>query len=229
MQVVVLAVTLGSATAGAETIFRYHDPKTDRDVFVNQRDQIPVELRAEAQQVVADGVLVDSTSHEDSERPAGTVIYGERAPAGWWDVMQGLAHQAWQDRGRVDWQRALTTAVDTDLVRRGVAPLSADEVQQGLHLVVKTGWLLLAVAGVALAGWVWLMVQAWVGGQRAWAVLLLLCQPLSLLFALKFAEDKSRWWRAIMTLVQIAPYAAAALGATWVRAWFTAVLRSRGF
>jgi hypothetical protein len=228
MQVVVLAVALGSATTAAETIFRYHDPKTNRDVFVNQRDQIPVEYRAEAQQVVADGVLVDPAPQADDQRAVGTVIYGERAPVGWWDVVQGLALQAWQTRGHIDWQRALTTAADTHLVRRGVGPLSAEEVQRGLGLVVKTGWFLLALGCVALAGWVWLMVQAWVGGQRAWTFLLLLCQPLSLFFALKFAEGRSRLWRAGMTLAQIAPYAAAAAGATWVHSWFTAVLRSRG-
>jgi hypothetical protein len=222
----VLVLTLVSAGAQAEPIYRYHDPKTKRDVFVSHRDQIPAEYREQAQPVVADGVLVDSA--RKTGESSGTVIFSDRQAAGWWEALSQMVRQAKQSPNRIDWRRALTTAVDTDLVRRGVRPLSADDTQQGLNLVVKTGRLLAAAGFLALVGWIGLMVLAWVKDQRAWALGLLLCQPLSLIFALKFVEVKSHWLRIIMALVQLAPYAALVTGAFWLHAWFTTVLRGRG-
>jgi hypothetical protein len=228
MHSAVLVVVLVSVGAQAEPLYRYHDPKTKRDVFVSHRDQIPAAYQEQAQPVVADGILVDSARKTGESNPAGTVIFGDRQAAGWWEAISQIARQATQTPRRIDWRRALTIAVDTDLVRRGVRPLSADDTQQGLNLVVKTGWLLVVAGSLALAGCLWLMVHAWVKDQRAWILGILLCQPLSLLYALKFAEAKSRWWRVLMALVQVAPTAALVTGAFWLHAWFTAVLRGRG-
>jgi hypothetical protein len=226
MQAVVLGAALVSATAAAESIYRYHDPKTNRDVFVSQRDQIPAAYRDQAQTVVTDGML--AAGKDDGNGPAGTVIYGDRQPAGWWEAMSQMIHQAMQTPGRIEWQRALATAVDTDLVRRGVRPLSADETQRGLSLMAKTGWWLLGAGSLALLGWIVMMVQAWVANQRAWMLGILLFPPLSLLYALKFAEGRSRWWRALMVSAHLAPHATLVLGACRLHAWFAAVLHSRG-
>lgn len=228
MRAVVLVAALSSVAAAAGTIYRYHDPKAKRDVFVSTLDQVPAAFREQARLVVSDGVLVDSTHKANANSPAGTVIYGDRKPAGWWEAIGQMGQQALQTRGRIDWQRGLTTAVDTDLVRRGVRPLSADESQRGLQLAARTGWILLAVGALALVGWIVMMMQAWVANQHGWTLAILLCQPLSLLYALKFAEGKSRWWRALMAVVQIAPHAVLVTAGFWLRAWFVAVLRARG-
>jgi hypothetical protein len=228
IQTVVLVVALSSVAAAAGTIYRYHDPKAKRDVFVSALDQVPAAFREHAQLVVSDGVLVDSTHKAASDSPTGTVIYGDRKPAGWWEAISQIGHQAMQTPGRIDWRRGLSTAVDTDLVRRGVRPLSADETQQGLNLAARIGWILLAVGSLALAGLIVMMIQAWVANQHGWTLGILLCQPLSLLYALKFADGKSRWWRVIMALLQMAPHAVLVTGGLWLHAWFTAVLRARG-
>jgi hypothetical protein len=226
VHIAVLVVALVSVGVQAEPIYRYHDPKTKRDVFVSHRDQIPAEYREQAQPVVADGVLVDSA--RKTGESSGTVVFGDRQPAGWWEAISQMVRQAMQSPSRIDWRRAFATAVDTDLVRRGTRPLSADDTQQGLNLMAKTGWLLAGAGSLALAGWIGLMVFAWVKDQRGWTLGLLLCQPLSLIFALKFAEVKSRWLRIIMALVQLAPYVALVAGGFWLHAWFTTVLRGRG-
>jgi hypothetical protein len=228
MQAAVLVTALVSVTASAGSIFRYHDPKTNRDVFVTERDQIPAAHRDQAQQVVVDGVWVDPAQKADANSPVGTVIFGDRKPAGWWEAIGQVVSQAVREPSRIDWRRGLTTAVDTDLVRRGLRPLSAVETQRGLSLVVRTGWWLLIVGSLALVGWILMMVQAWMANQRGWVLGILLCQPLSLLYALKFAEGKSRWWRALMALLQIAPHVVLVMGTSWLHAWFAAILGARG-
>jgi hypothetical protein len=228
MQAAVLVTALISVESSAGSIFRYHDPKTNRDVFVTERDQIPAAHRDQAQQVVVDGVWVDPAQKADANRPVGTVIFGDRKPAGWWEAIGQVVSQALRSPSRIDWRRGLTTAVDTDLVRRGLRPLSAVETQRGLSLVVRTGWWLLIVGSLALVGWILMMVQAWMANQRGWVLGILLCQPLSLLYALKFAEGKPRWWRALMALLQVAPHVVLVMGTCWLHAWFAAILGARG-
>jgi hypothetical protein len=228
LQALVLVVALSSAAAGAGTIYRYRDPRTKRDVFVTERDQIPAAYREQAKLVVTDGLLADPEHKADGSSPAGAVIYGDGKPAGWGEAISQMANQAIQARSLSGWQRRLATAVDTDLVRRGVRPLSGDESQQGLNLVARIGWILLPLGALALVGWIVMMIQAWVADQRGWTLGLLLCQPLSLLYALKFADGKSRWWRIVMALSQVLPHVVLVTGAFWLQSWFAAVLHSRG-
>jgi len=76
----VLALLGLASPARSESIYRYRDPNTKRDVFVTRLDQIPAPYREQAKLVVADGVLVDSSNQPAKDAPLGTVIYGNRTP-----------------------------------------------------------------------------------------------------------------------------------------------------
>jgi len=70
----------------------------------------------------ADGVLVDSSNQPAKDAPLGTVIYGNRTPAGALETSaRGRRRLARTGTTRVGCLRTLTTAIDTALVGDGGA------------------------------------------------------------------------------------------------------------
>jgi hypothetical protein len=221
----VLALAGMASPAQAESIYRYRDPNTKRDVFVNRLDQVPGQYRAEAKLVVSDGVLVDSTSQPDKDAPRGAVIYGSNKPAGALETIEravrdatGSGHAA----GGLD--RALTTAIDTALVARGKPPLSAREVAQFKRMLVESAAVWAVVALLSFVAWILVMVHAFRAEHRWWMVFILLFHLLGIAYVLIHVESKRHWFKFTTLFAQAAPYAVA-LAMSWrFVAFFKAIL-----
>jgi len=84
----VLALLGQASPARSESIYRYRDPNTKREVFVTRLDQVPAEYREQANLVVADGVLVDSANQADQNAPRGTVIYESKNRGGFCETIK---------------------------------------------------------------------------------------------------------------------------------------------
>ena len=134
-----LLALLGQASpARSESIYRYRDPNTKREVFVTRLDQVPAEYREQANLVVADGVLVDSANQADQNAPRGTVIYESKNRGGFCETIK----RAFRDASGsgldiAGLYRTLTTAIDTALVGAGRRPLSAGEVAQVKRMLAE--------------------------------------------------------------------------------------------
>ena len=221
----VLALAGLASPAQAESIYRYSDPSTKRDVFVNRLDQVPAPYRAEAKLVVSDGVLVDSTSLPDKDAPRGAVIYGSKTPAGALETIEravrdatGSGHAA----GGLD--RALTTAIDTALVGKGKRPLSAGEAAQFKRMLVESAVVLAVLGLFSTVAWILVMVDAFRAEHRWWMVFILLFHLLGIAYVLIHVEGKRRWFKFATLFAQAAPYAVV-LAVSWrFVAFFRAIL-----
>jgi hypothetical protein len=217
-----------ASPAHAESIYRYRDPNTKRDVFVNRLDQIPAQYRAEAKLVVSDGVLVDSTNQPDKDAPRGAVIYGNKKPAGAMETIERAVRDATnsgQTAGGLD--RSLTTAIDTALVGKGKRPLSAAEVAQIKRMVVQAA-VVLAVAGLfSTVALILVIVHAFRAEHRWWMVFIMLFQLPGIAYVLIHVEGKRRWFKFVTLFAQAAPYAVV-LAMSWrFFAFFRAILVGR--
>ena len=221
----VLALAGMASPARAESIYRYRDPNTKRDVFVNRLDQVPAQYRAEAKLVVSDGVLVDSTNQPDKDAPKGAVIYGSKKPAGAMETIEravrDLSHSG-HAAGGLD--RTLTTAIDTALVGKGKRPLSAGEVAQVKRMLVEVA-VVLAVAGLlSTVAWILVMVHAFRAEHRWWMVFILFFHLLGIVYVLIHVEGKRRWFKFATLFAQAAPYAVAVAMSWRFFAFFRAIL-----
>ncbi|HJX51400.1 MAG TPA: hypothetical protein VJ801_01425 [Polyangia bacterium] len=221
----VVALAGLASPARAESIYRYRDPTTKRDVFVNRLDQVPAEYRATAKLVVTDGVLADPTSQPDKDAPRGAVIYGNKKPAGVMETLEAAVRDATQSRhdaGGMD--RTLTTAIDTALVGKGKRPLSAGEVAQLKRMAVQAA-VVLAVAGLfATVAWILVMVHAYRAEHRWWMLFIMLLQLPGIVYVLIHVEGKRRWFKFATLFAQAAPYAVAVAMSWRFVAFFRAVL-----
>jgi len=206
----VLALVGLASPARSESIYRYRDPNTKRDVFVTRLDQIPAPYREQAKLVVADGVLVDSSNQPAKDAPLGTVIYGNRTPAGALETIERAVGDVWRgghDAGGL--LRTLTTAIDTALVGSGRRPLSASDVAQIKRMLVEAA-VALALAGLlALLGSILVMVHAFRAEHRWWMVFILFFPLLGIAYVLLHVEGRRRWFKFVTLLAQAAPYAVA--------------------
>jgi hypothetical protein len=197
--------------AQGESIYRYHDPDTSRDVFVTHLDQVPVQLREQAKLVVSDGVLVDSTSRQEQNAPQGTVIYaGKNASAVAETIKQALAdaRRSGTDAGAL--YRTLSTAIDTALVKMGKRPLSAAHGAEVKRLLAKTAVELTVASGLAFVALILVMAHAFRAGHRWWFVFMLFFQLLGIAYVLIHVEANRRWFKFATLFAQAAPFAVAA-------------------
>lgn len=202
---------LGLASAArAESIYRYRDPNTKREVFVTRLDQVPTQYREQAKLVVSDGVLVDSANQPDQDAPRGTVIYGGENSGGVLETIKRALRDA-KDSG-LDvggLYRTLTTAIDTALVGGGRRPLSAGEVAQVKRMLAEAATEL-AVAGLlSLVALILVIGHAYRAGHPWWIVFMLLFQVPGIAYVLVHVEGKHRWFKFATLFAQAAPYAVA--------------------
>jgi hypothetical protein len=204
----VLALVALASPARSESIYRYRDPNTKRDVFVTRLDQIPAPYREQAKLVVADGVLVDSSNQPAKDVPLGTVIYGNRTPAGAMETIERAVSDVWHGgHDASGLLRTLTTAIDTALVGSGRRPLSASDVAQIKRMLVESA-VALAIAGLlAFVAWILVMVHAFRAEHRWWLVFIMLFQVPGIAYVLLHVEGKRRWFKFATLLAQTAPYA----------------------
>jgi len=226
---VVLVLAGLSAPAQAESIYRFRDPKTKRDVFVNRLDQVPAQQREETQLVVSDGVLVDSSNQPDKEAPQGTVIFGGRQPASVWQTIGQAFHQATHGGlAGLGLERLLTMAIDTALVREGKRPLSSAEVAQVARQALVTAWVLGTAGVLALLAWIAVMVHAFRADHRWWAVFIMLLPLLGIAYVLIHMGGERRWFKLATLLGQCAPYTVVMAAAWRCYALLSTILASRG-
>ncbi len=204
-----LLALMGLASAArAESIYRYRDPDTKREVFVTRLDQVPAQYREQAKLVVSDGVLVDSSSQPDKHVPLGTVIYGGKNSGGVLETIKRALRDA--SRSGLDVSglyRTLTTAIDTALVGAGRRPLSAAEVAQVRRMLAEAATEL-AVAGLlCVVGLILVMGHAFRAEHRWWMVFILLFQLPGIAYVLIHVEGKRRWFKFATLFAQAAPYA----------------------
>lgn len=221
----VLTLAGMASPAQAESIYRYRDPNTKRDVFVNRLDQVPGRYRAEATLVVSDGVLVDSSNQPDKDAPRGAVIYGGTKPAGALETIERALRDATASGHAADGLgRALTTAVDTALVARGKPPLSAHELAQLKRMLVEWAVVLTVVGLLSLVAWILVMVHAFRAEHRWWMVFILLFHLLGVAYVLIHVEGKRHWFKFTTLFAQAAPYVVA-LAMSWrLVAFFRTIL-----
>jgi hypothetical protein len=206
----VLALVGLASPARSESIYRYRDPNTKRDVFVTRLDQIPAPYREQAKLAVADGVLVDSSNQPDKDVPLGTVIYGGRTPAGPWETIESAVKEVWHgEHSAGGLLRTLTKVIDTALVGSGRRPLSGGDVAQIKRMLVEAAVALAMTGLVAFVGWILVMVHAFRAEHRWWMVFILFFPVLGITYVLLHVEDKRRWFKFATLLAQTAPYAVA--------------------
>jgi hypothetical protein len=211
----VLVLAGMASPARADSIYRYRDPSTKRDVFVNWLDQVPAQLRAEATPVVSDGVLVDSTSQADKDAPRGAVIYGSKKPAGALETIEQAVRDATASgHAAGELERALTTAIDTALVARGKPPLSAREGAQFKRVLVESVVVLAVACLLSIVAWILVIVHAFRADHRWWMVFILLFPALGIAYVLVHVEGKRHWFKFTTLFAQAAPYAVA-LAMSW--------------
>jgi hypothetical protein len=204
----VLAVVGLASPARSESIYRYRDPNTKRDVFVTRLDQIPAPYREQAKLVVADGVLVDSSNQPAKDVPLGAVIYGRRTPAGAIETIERAVSDVWNgERSAGGLLRTLTTAIDTALVGAGRRPLSAGDVARIKRTLVEAAVALAMASLLASVALILVMAHAFRAEHRWWMVLILLFQLPGIAYVLLHVESKRRWFKFATLLAQTAPYA----------------------
>jgi heme/copper-type cytochrome/quinol oxidase subunit 4 len=208
--IAVLTLAGLAAPARGESIYRYRDPTTKREVFVTRLEQVPAEYRAQAKLVVSDGVLVDSTAEPDQNAPRGTVIYGSDKPAG---VLETITHALSEvRRGGLDaggLYRTFAVAIDTVRVRQDKPPLSAAQVAQGKRLLVEATVGLTVSSLLSLLALILVIAHAFRAQHRWWIVFMLLFPPLGITYVLIHVEGERRWFKFATLFAQAAPYVVA--------------------
>jgi len=199
----------------ADSIYRYRDPNTKRDVFVTGLEQVPPEYRDRATLMIADGVLVDSSNPPDKDAPRGTVIYGDKKAAGVAATLkQALRDATSGGRDTGGLYRTLTTAIDTTLVGAGKRPLSPEQVAKVKRSLIEAGVALIVASLFSLVAWILVMVHASRSKHPVWLVLVLLLPYLGIPYVLMYFEGDRRWFKFATLFAQAAPYAVS-LAMTW--------------
>jgi len=217
----VLALMGLASLARGESIYRYRDPITKRDIFVTRLDQIPTAYREQAKLAVADGVLVDSSNQPDKNVPLGAVIYGTGAK----ETLKRALGDIWRgEHSAGGLLRTLIKVIDTALIGSGRRPLSGSDVAQLKHMLVEATVALAVASLAAFVGWILVMVHAFRAEHRWWMAFILLVPVLGITYVLLHVESNRRWFKFATLLVQTAPYAVAVATAWRFAVFFRAFL-----
>ncbi len=231
---VLCAALLVSATAAADTFYRYRDNKTGRDVFVDRLEQVPLKLRSQAKVVFESGALAnqDETKQTQPPKPADDDGIAEK-------MIKQLAPEASDsakdlERASADgksWRNPAGVAASTvnaKLARVGAKLLEPEE-RAGLGRLIGVAVYLFGAAVLcAFIVWLVLVVCAFRDEHPVWAVLMLLLWPVSYLYLLIHFAKGRRLLKTGAALGLLAP----SLVALWVSwrfyAWFQLVAHARG-
>jgi len=226
--VAVLAV-LVSAQASAETIYKYRDKRTGRDVFVNHIERIPPQYRSQATIAVEAAAQPEEPEHdsapsaEPARRPTRSVI-GPQVRGLGSDLRRAMAgRNLWKDGTAI-----ACAVIDARLVAAGARPLSAPEREQLSRLVTLMLILSLVAGLIAFAVWVVIIVGAFRDGHPGWAVLVFLFWPLGLLYLFLHAGKGRAAFKLACAAAMLFPVVVGLAGAWRFHTWFQGVLAARG-
>jgi hypothetical protein len=233
---VVLGIGLASVatTAATDTFYKYRDPRSGRDVFVNRLDQVPLKYRGQAKVVLeVPGARTEpsnQTSTEVVEVPADTgrpLLLSKPAVANDPRLAELRAalhdHHVWKAIPLL-----VGRMVDAKLVAKGAPPLDPAE-QIHLGRLMVTIVVASLVAGLAaLAAWIVIMVTAIRDGRGWWAFFIFLLSPLGYVYVFLHGGKGRALWKSLCSLGMLCPALVGLIGAWRFSAWFTAVIEARG-
>jgi hypothetical protein len=232
-----LLVLLASAAAPADTIYRYHDMVTGRDVFVNRPELVPKKYRNQAKIVVESGALAnqDEVKQNTPQAPAddglADKLIKELAPAATSDAQaaEGSHTPAGIPIPLLRNMPTVTAAkIDGKLTRAGAKPLADLERAQLARLLTRAVYLGLPAGLCALLVWVVMLVSAFRDKHPVWGALMIVLFPVSYLYlALHFATGRPLI-KAASALGLLAPALLGAWLAWQYSGWMQAVVQARG-
>jgi hypothetical protein len=226
---IVLVIEGLAAVAHAESIYRYRDADTKREVFVNRLDQVPARYRDQAQLVVSDGVVVKSTKQPGQDPAQGTVSFGGKQPTGaLGTITRTVLQDVQRSPSKSTLDRSVTMAVDNTLVSKGQRPLSVTETARLTDLVLVMTLALVATGLLATVAWIVVMVHAVRSGHHWWMVGIFLVHLLGIVYVLLHVEGERRWFKFASLVGQCAPYAVAMAAAWRFYALFRSIVAARG-
>jgi hypothetical protein len=237
MKAVVCAVlcigfVLWGASVWAETIFKYRDQGTGRDVFVNRLDQIPQKYRSQAK-VVLEGDNSSSSAEGQTQAPdTDSVTRAPGSASGVVDqarsVETGLREAIKGKNLLKDGPAIACTWVDAKLVKAGTRPLAEGERAQ-LGSLLATIFVLSVIAGLfAFVVWIVMMVSAIRDGRLGWAAFMFLFAPLAYIYLFVHA-GKGRWAFKLTCAFGMVSPALVGLASAWrFHSWLQAIIQARG-
>jgi hypothetical protein len=229
-----IGFVLWGASAQAETIYKYRDQVTKRDVFVNGLDQIPQKYRSQAK-IVLEGASSpsstegkDQTQAPDSDGATRTTGSSTGVVDQARSVETGL-REAIKGKNLLKDGPAIACAwVDAKLVKAGTRPLDEGERAQ-LGSLLTTIFVLSVIAGLfAFIVWIVMMVSAVRDGRLGWAVFMFLFAPLAYVYLFVHA-GKGRWaFKLVCAFGMVSP-ALVGLASAWrFHSWLQAIIQTRG-
>lgn len=231
---VLCAALLVSATAAADTFYRYRDSKTGRDVFVDRLEQVPIKLRSQAKIVLESGALAnqDETKQTPPPKPAADDGIAER-------MIKQLAPQAGDQANALDlahsdggsWKDptgAAATTVNAKLARAGAKLLEPGERASLARLIGIAVYLSVAAVLCALIVWLVLVVCAFRDKHPVWGVLMVLLWPVSYLYLLIHFAKGRLLLKTGAALGLLSPTLVAVWLSWRLYAWFQLVAHARG-
>lgn len=227
--VIVIGIVMWSAVASADTFYKYRDPKTGRDVFVNRLDQIPREHRTRAKVVME---VAAPAANEKAPEPPEAVPADEPPPP----VAAPIRPSPVQDVGALftgrnlikDGPAAVAALVDRRLAQQGATPLDARERFQLARLFGRCAGLGLAAVVVAFVVWLVLFVRALRDGKFGWAIVMLVLWPAAYLYLFIHGGKGRIVFKLTCAAALVSPAIVGVLAATWFSRWFNLVVQARG-
>jgi hypothetical protein len=229
---------LGFAAQGAnaDTIYKYKDKATGRDVFVNRIDQIPRRYRTQAK-VVLESTAPTGTQTE-TENATDTAPAAEPPPP---PTPAAPAPRKSYGRLADDIRRAASgkqilkeapaiacAVIDAKLLQAGTQPLTPAERSSfaSLFVTVLVFW---SIAGVvAVLVWFIIIVGALRDTHPWWALLVFLFWPLAYVYLFVYAGKNRAVFKTLCSLGLLSPALVGLVAAWRFTAWFHAVVQARG-
>ena len=233
--VLCIGFVLSSASARAETIYKYRDRGSGRDVFVNRLDQIPRKYRDQAKIVVEGAGSPGGTGEQGEVQPAPGEESAEPATGNGSAVVERAKSLETNLRKAVvgknllkDGPAIACALVDAKLIKAGTIPLTESERTQ-LSRLLTTTFVLSVLAGIfAFVVWVVMMVTAIRDGRLWWALFMLLFVPLAYVYLFVHA-GKERWpFKLVCAFGMLSPALVGLVGVWRFYGWFQAVIQARG-
>jgi hypothetical protein len=227
-----IGILLGTHATLADTIYKYRNKSTGRDVFVNRLDQVPRKYRSQAKIVVesADGPAeaAEEPPAETAESPAKpareTVPISTPVSTVGDDLRQALS-------GKNLWKNGpslASAAIDARLVTAGTRPLTGSE-RADLGSLLIAMVIASIVAGLAaLIVWIVIIVTAVRDGRLWWAALIFLFWPLGYVYLFLYAGKGRALFKTVCAVGMLSPALVGLVGAWRFYAWFHAVIQARG-
>jgi hypothetical protein len=229
-------VVLGFAAqvAKADTIYKYKDKATGRDVFVNRIDQIPRKYRTQAKVVLESTAPTGTQTETEGETapaaeppppPAQTAPAPRASYGGLADELRRAAS------GKQILKEAPSIAcavIDAQLLHAGTQPLTPAERSSfgSLLVTVLVFW---SIAGVvAVLVWFIIIVGALRDAHPWWALLVFLFWPLAYVYLFVHAGKGRAVFKTLCSLGLLSPALVGLVAAWRFTTWFHAVMQARG-